>query len=151
MPAKVVFQDAQGRQGEVILTTEQCFVGRAVECAVRTEDAMVSRRHSVIKYEGGQYWIEDLGSSNGTEVNNVRVQRQALAHNDAVRCGSLWLRFVVQGSMQPAGAAPQPMMQPPPYQPPAPPPMMQPPPMAPPPMAQPQYQPMQPPPMMQPP
>ena len=143
MPAKVVFQDAQGRQGEVILTAEQCFVGRAVECAVRTEDAMVSRRHSVIKYEGGQYWIEDLGSSNGTEVNNVRVQRQALAHNDAVRCGSLWLRFVVQGSMQPVGMAP--MMQQPPM---APPPMMQQPMMAPQPMQPPPYQP---PPMMQPP
>jgi DNA repair exonuclease SbcCD ATPase subunit len=146
MPAKVVYQDAQGRNGTVVLGFEPAYVGRAVECAVRTEDAMVSRRHSVIKFENGVYVIEDLGSSNGTEVNNVRVNgRQALQHNDAVRCGSLWLRFVVEGSMQPAGmgqpVAPQPMMPqgggyPGGMQPQmAPPPMVQPPQ----PMAQPQY------------
>ena len=70
------------------------YIGRGVDCAIRTDDAMVSRKHSLVVYQDGRYWIEDLDSSNGTHVNDVRVKRQALAHNDVVRCGSLWLRFV---------------------------------------------------------
>jgi hypothetical protein len=55
---------------------------------------MVSRKHSIIRMEAGRFCVEDLGSSNGTHVNEVRVTKQALNHNDVVRCGSLWLRFV---------------------------------------------------------
>ena len=61
---------------------------------MRTDDAMVSRKHTLIRREGGQFVVEDLGSSNGTHVNDVRVERLALKHNDVVRCGNLWLRFV---------------------------------------------------------
>jgi hypothetical protein len=40
-------------------------------------------------------------------VNDVRVQRQALHHNDVVRCGSLWLRYVEQA---PAGVQAAPLL-----------------------------------------
>src|SRR5215831_9192325 len=98
MPAKILFRDAQGREGAVDLRGDPVWVGRAMECAIRTDDAMVSRKHSMVKFEGGRYWVEDLQSSNGTHVNDVKVQRQALTHNDVVRCGSLWLRYVEEGS-----------------------------------------------------
>src|SRR5688500_14011827 len=58
---------------------------------------MVSRRHSQIRMEGGKFVVEDLGSANGTLVNSARVQKQPLAHNDVVQCGSLWLRFFDDG------------------------------------------------------
>src|SRR5215470_1104011 len=103
MPAKILFRDAQGRDGAVDLRGDPVWVGRAMECAIRTDDAMVSRKHSLIRFEGGRYWVEDLGSSNGTHVNDAKVQRQALNHNDVVRCGSLWLRYVEEGSLD-AGA-----------------------------------------------
>src|SRR5215831_16359678 len=98
MPAKILFRDAQGREGAVDLRGEPIWVGRAMECAIRTDDAMVSRKHSMVKFEAGRYWVEDLQSSNGTHVNDVKIQRQALNHNDVVRCGSLWLRYVEEGS-----------------------------------------------------
>jgi predicted component of type VI protein secretion system len=95
MRARVLFRDAQGRSGEVDLSSsEPCYIGRALDCAVRTDDAMVSRKHSLIRSEAGRFVIEDLGSSNGTHVNDRKVQRQALNHNDVVRCGNLWLRYV---------------------------------------------------------
>src|SRR5450432_540238 len=99
MPAKILFRDAQGRDGAVELRADPVYVGRAVECAIRTEDAMVSRKHSMIRFDQGRYWVEDLGSSNGTHVNDVKVQRQVLAHNDVVRCGSLWLRYIEEGPL----------------------------------------------------
>src|SRR5262249_29342700 len=96
--------------GAVELRADPVYVGRAVECAIRTEDAMVSRKHSMIRFDQGRYWVEDLGSSNGTHVNDVKIQRQVLSHNDVVRCGSLWLRYIEEGPMyQPQ---PQPQSQP---------------------------------------
>jgi len=60
---------------------------------------MVSRKHSMIRMENGRFFVEDLGSSNGTHVNDVRVTKAFLNHNDVVRCGSLWLRYVEDGPL----------------------------------------------------
>jgi hypothetical protein len=92
--SRLLYRDAQGRDGGVELRDQPIYIGRAVDCAIRTDDAMVSRKHSMVGFQDGRYFIEDLESSNGTHVNDIRVKRQALAHNDVVRCGSLWLRFV---------------------------------------------------------
>src|SRR5262245_22498161 len=114
--ARLLFRDSQGREGTVELSpTETVYVGRGLECAIRTDDGMVSRKHSQIRMEGGRFVVEDLGSANGTHLNNVRVQKQALGHTDIIQCGSLVIRFldegavnVVQQQMPQAGAAPLP-------------------------------------------
>src|SRR5688500_4060770 len=106
MGARVLFRDSQGRDGQVDLTpTAPLYVGRALDCAIRTDDAMVSRKHSMIRMENGRFFVEDLGSSNGTHVNDVRVTKHLLNHNDVVRCGSLWLRYVEDGPIAASGAA----------------------------------------------
>jgi predicted component of type VI protein secretion system len=110
MSARVLFRDAQGRDGAVDLGDEPVYIGRAVECAIRTDDAMVSRRHSLVRFDQGKYWVEDLGSSNGTHVNDVRVQKQLLSHNDVVRCGSLWLRYIEVTPALPATVLPGPVV-----------------------------------------
>lgn len=106
MTARILYRDAQGHDGVVDLLEEPVFVGRAMDCAIRTDDAMVSRKHSLVVMSDGRWWVEDLGSSNGTHVNDVKVKRQALAHNDVVRCGSLWLRFVDDTPPPPPPASP---------------------------------------------
>ena len=98
--ARLVFRDSQGREGTVELNaTEPVYVGRGLECAIRTDDGMVSRRHSQITLENGRYVIEDLGSANGTHLNNTRIQKQALGHADVVQCGSLMIRFLDEGGV----------------------------------------------------
>lgn len=83
-----------------------------MDCAIRTDDAMVSRHHARIYWGGGGYVLEDLGSANGVYFQEQRVQNHLFKHGDAVRCGSLWLRFVDQVGAQPgAGPASTPMMQ----------------------------------------
>ncbi len=105
MSARVLYRDSQGRDGQVELSPGvPVYVGRAIDCAIRTDDGMVSRKHSMIRMEGGRFLIEDLGSSNGTHVNDVAVTRQPLQHNDVIQCGSMWLRYVEDA---PLGAAPQ--------------------------------------------
>lgn len=104
MGARILYRDSQGRDGAIELEpSTPVYVGRALECAIRTDDAMVSRKHSMIRMEHNRFCVEDLGSSNGTHVNDVRVTKQPLAHNDVVRCGSLWLRYIEEGPV--AGAA----------------------------------------------
>jgi hypothetical protein len=126
--SRLLWRDAQGLDGAVDLGPGEIFIGRALECAVRTEDAMVSRHHARVFQQAGQYYIEDLGSSNGVFYQEQRVQRHALRHGDAVRCGSLWLRFIdpralrgspstsppPAGPADPAGAPPMAPTGPPP-------------------------------------
>src|SRR5262249_55042797 len=96
-----------------VRTSEEIKVGRSMDCAIRTDDAMVSRHHARIFWGGGGYVLEDLSSANGVYFQEQRVQNHLFKHGDAVRCGSLWLRFVdtaqLGGGAGPGGAAP--MMQ----------------------------------------
>ncbi len=85
-----------------------------MDCAIRTDDAMVSRHHARVYWGGDLYYVEDLGSANGVFFQEQRVTRHGLNHGDAVRCGSLWLRFVDTSSGQ--GQA-QPQAMPPPHAP----------------------------------
>jgi hypothetical protein len=92
--SRLLWRDAQGVEGAVELRAGEILVGRAMECAIRSEDAMVSRHHARVVLVNGQYVVEDMGSSNGVFYQEQRVMRHALRHGDAIRCGSLWLRFV---------------------------------------------------------
>src|SRR3954471_20333267 len=107
--ARLLFRDSQGREGTVELSpTETVYVGRGLECAIRTDDGMVSRRHAQFRMENGRYVVEDLGSANGTHLNNVRIQKQAIGHADVIQCGSLMIRFIDEGGV---GVVPQPLPQ----------------------------------------
>src|SRR5437764_13729628 len=98
--ARLIFRDSQGREGTVELSpTETVYVGRGLECAIRTDDGMVSRRHAQFRNENGRFVVEDLGSANGTHLNTPRIQKQALGHTDIIQCGSLVIRFVDEGGV----------------------------------------------------
>jgi hypothetical protein len=92
--ARLLWRDAQGIEGSLDLSATEIRIGRAMDCAIRTDDAMVSRHHSRVFWGGGGYILEDLGSANGVYFQEQRVQNHMFKHGDAVRCGSLWLRFV---------------------------------------------------------
>ena len=103
MGGKLLYRDGNGRDASVDIVPEGCFLGRGADCAVRTDDAMVSRKNCKISFTGGRWIVEDLGSSNGTFVNEVRIQKQALNHADVVRCGTLQVRFVETADAMPSG------------------------------------------------
>ncbi len=92
--ARILWRDAQGKEGSIELDTGEALIGRALNCAIRTDDAMVSRNHARIFWQGNECYVEDLGSANGVFYQERRVTRHTLKHGDAVRCGSLWFRFV---------------------------------------------------------
>jgi hypothetical protein len=105
---RLLWRDAQGIEGSLDLASTEIKVGRAMDCAIRTDDAMVSRHHSRIFWGGGGYVLEDLSSANGVYFQEQRVQSHLFKHGDAVRCGSLWLRYVDPAQLGGGAAAPAP-------------------------------------------
>ena len=68
-------------------------LGRSRDCDIQLADANVSRRHAELRQEGASYWIVDLGSTNGMEVNGKRVKRAKLADGDTITLGSTDITF----------------------------------------------------------
>jgi serine phosphatase RsbU (regulator of sigma subunit) len=62
-------------------------IGRQAESHLVLRDNRVSRSHSQIVADGGDYWVEDLGSRHGTYVNGKRIERHKLANDDRVEFG----------------------------------------------------------------
>jgi hypothetical protein len=73
---------------EYTVTSRRVVLGRSRECDIRVSDANVSRRHAELRQEGATYWIVDLDSTNGTELNGRRIDRAKLADGDRITVGS---------------------------------------------------------------
>jgi len=68
-------------------------LGRSRECDIQIEDANVSRRHAELRQEGTAFWIVDLDSTNGLEVNGRKVKRAKLDPGDTFTVGSTEVTF----------------------------------------------------------
>jgi two-component system, NtrC family, sensor kinase len=102
---KLVIQGGEKRGMHYRVTDETLTIGRAPSNTVVLSDPLVSRRHARISAEGKRFIIEDLGSVNGTLVNNQPVTRQALRVGDVITLGKTAIRFLHVHA--PDGAAPQ--------------------------------------------
>jgi len=69
-------------------------VGRLADNALVIADDKASRHHCVIEPMDGGFRVRDLGSSNGTKLNDIKVQVETLDNGDVVRIGSTELRFI---------------------------------------------------------
>jgi Protein of unknown function (DUF3662)/FHA domain len=68
-------------------------IGRSRECDIQLPDPNVSRRHAELRQEGASYWIVDLDSTNGLEVNGRRLKRSKLENGDRITIGETELTF----------------------------------------------------------
>ena len=75
------------------LEQPKIVIGRSRDCDIQLADANVSRRHAELRQEGASYWVVDLGSTNGTEVNGKRVKRAKLQDGDKIVLGSTEITF----------------------------------------------------------
>ncbi|HZD86406.1 MAG TPA: DUF3662 and FHA domain-containing protein [Gaiellaceae bacterium] len=76
-----------------VLDQRRSVLGRSREADVQIEDPNVSRRHAEIVQEGSSYWLVDLGSTNGTEVDGRRIQRLQLADGSRFTVGETTVTF----------------------------------------------------------
>jgi hypothetical protein len=75
------------------VTERRVVLGRSRECDVRIDDPNVSRRHAELLQEGATYWLVDLDSTNGTELNGRRVTRAKLSDGDRITLGGAEVVF----------------------------------------------------------
>jgi hypothetical protein len=75
------------------LEGNRVVLGRSKDCDVRVEDANVSRRHAELRREGADWWLVDLDSTNGTELNGRRISRSKLSDGDTITLGGTDLVF----------------------------------------------------------
>ena len=103
---------AGAKQGtEIPLKKDKFFIGRAKECNLRAGSEAISRRHCAITRSDGKWMVRDLGSRNGTHVNDVRIEQEVpLTVGDELRVGPLKFRVDSAGVK---AAAPIPPLAPP--------------------------------------
>ena len=88
-PGSIVLPDGQ----RFVLDAETVTVGRLPDCELLLVDPRVSRHHAEIRPSGDDFVLVDLGSTNGTRVNGVRVAQRVLRDGDELAFGSTRLRF----------------------------------------------------------
>ena len=89
------------------ITGHQVVIGREEGLEIILQDPEASRRHCRISWQGGQYVIEDMNSTNGTFVNGVQITTpQMLNTGDSIGIGQTALVFHMSGQQQAAYQAP---------------------------------------------
>ncbi|RYD04592.1 hypothetical protein N752_14560 [Desulforamulus aquiferis] len=68
-------------------------MGRRDSCDIVLLDSSISRRHAQLEPAGGRYWLTDLGSTNGTYLNGLLVEKVELTSGDVISLGSTVLIF----------------------------------------------------------
>jgi pSer/pThr/pTyr-binding forkhead associated (FHA) protein len=92
--ARLVSEDG----GEDFLLASKVTIGRSLGSDLRLDHPSVSRRHAMIVSMGDDYYIEDLGSTYGTWLNEIRLpvaSRTKLHRGDLIQIGEVRLRFEV--------------------------------------------------------
>jgi hypothetical protein len=87
--------------GSLVLPTGERFtlaehpitIGRRPESNIVLADPNVSRNHAEIRPQGDRYVVVDLGSTNGSRINGVRVDTQVLNDGDELTFGNTRMRF----------------------------------------------------------
>lgn len=110
MRMQVALKVIEGKQtGTLIpLNREKFLIGREEDCQLRPNSDLVSRHHCVIAIDDFTVRIRDLGSTNGTFVNDQRITTQiVLKQGDTIRIGKLAfeIQIQVQAEAKPAPAA----------------------------------------------
>ena len=93
-PSKVVVVDGPASGASAPLDGDPVLIGRGTDAAIRLEDDYVSTRHARIGSSGGTFYVEDLGSTNGTYIGSQRItQATAIQLGSRVRVGKTTLEL----------------------------------------------------------
>ncbi len=88
VPTQVVILEGGNKGESISLDHAPLLIGRGNDAAIRLDDDYVSTRHARIASSGEQWYVEDLGSTNGTYIGPTRItQATALQLGTQIRIG----------------------------------------------------------------
>jgi two-component system cell cycle response regulator len=94
----VIYGDDLGRR--IPLGNEPCVIGRSSKCEVQIDQESVSRNHARLTRGSSGYSVRDLGSTNGTYVNDEIIDEVMLRDGDQVKVGRTIFKFIVGGNIE---------------------------------------------------
>ena len=97
MDVKLVMFKSNGQRRDFPVINPTTVIGRGENCDLRVPLLSVSRRHCELLLEGGRLLVKDMGSSNGTYVNNKRVSTSAVTAGDRLVVGPIVFTVQVDG------------------------------------------------------
>ncbi len=97
MQLTLVMFTATGERRDFTVRHRKATIGRNTECDIQVQLEIVSRRHCELIVNNGSLVVRDLGSSNGTYVNNKRVQETQLQPGDTLTVGPVVFTVVIDG------------------------------------------------------
>ncbi len=82
---------------KIPITKPEFVIGRSSRTAdLPIKDGNVSRRHAAVVFQGGAYYLKDLGSVNGIHFQGRRIESKRIEEGDAFRICDYELRFTYQ-------------------------------------------------------
>ena len=106
MGAKLEFLSGK-RKGDVfdLADSDEFGIGNRKSAQIRVRDPWISYKHAKICVDSGRFFIEDLGSSNGTWIDGQRIQREPLKPGMLLYLGKTKLKFTQENAPTDGGGA----------------------------------------------
>ena len=82
------------------LGEEDVIIGRIPECGICLSIENVSREHARVIFRNEEYFVEDLGSTNGTYVNGIKIVKCVLRNSDQINIGGVKILFTEDKTLQ---------------------------------------------------
>lgn len=107
MPELILQSGSQKGKRLLLPDGKNILVGRGEECRIRLVSSTVSRKHCLLRTAAGEIWVRDLGSQNGTYINDQLIEQPVrLEPGDVLRIGTTV--FQVPGTKPPASETTEP-------------------------------------------
>ncbi len=92
--ARLILKNGNGLPETIELSRLRTTIGRSARSDVCIPDAFASRLHAEVRQEGDSFWLQDLGSANGTRYNNVVLKHAVpLSNGDEIQIGESVMVF----------------------------------------------------------
>lgn len=89
-------------------TTPEVIIGRSLACNFVINDETVSGQHARLTFHHEQWWVEDMGSTNGTFINDERVAMPSVVMTgDDLRCGQVTIHLGIEENPETGNPGPK--------------------------------------------
>ncbi len=100
VPIQLTFLEDE-KVKEIRLTKSEVFLGRDPGCDCILNDKTVSNKHAYLSFHHQLWWLEDLGSTNGTSLNQELISSPMVVTNgDKITCGKIILTISLENQPQ---------------------------------------------------